>query len=82
MGFPKQKYWNGLPFPSPEDLPNSRTEPASLCLWHWQAGSLLLVPHGKHTGSRTTNKLKKKKKKSQLPSFSAATNITFILYKN
>ena len=22
MGFPRQKYWSGLPFPSPGDLPN------------------------------------------------------------
>ena len=22
MGFSKQEYWSGLPFPSPEDLPN------------------------------------------------------------
>ena len=22
MGFPRQEYWNGLPFPSPGDLPN------------------------------------------------------------
>ena len=22
MGFSRQEYWNGLPFPSPEDLPN------------------------------------------------------------
>ena len=22
MGFPRQKYWNGLSFPSPEDLPD------------------------------------------------------------
>jgi len=22
MGFAKQEYWNGLPFPSPGDLPN------------------------------------------------------------
>ena len=22
MGFPRQEYWNGFPFPSPEDLPN------------------------------------------------------------
>ena len=21
MGFPRQEYWNGLPFPSPGDLP-------------------------------------------------------------
>ena len=27
MGFPKQGYWNGLSFPSPEDLPKPRIEP-------------------------------------------------------
>ena len=30
MGFSKQEYWSGLPFPSPLDLPNPGTEPASL----------------------------------------------------
>ena len=30
MGFPRQEYWSGLPFPSPGDLPNPRIEPASL----------------------------------------------------
>ena len=30
MGFPRQEYWNGLPFPSPGDLPNPGIEPASL----------------------------------------------------
>ena len=29
MGFPRQEYWNGLPFPSPEDFPNPGIEPAS-----------------------------------------------------
>ena len=23
MGFPRQEYWRGLPFPSPGDLPNA-----------------------------------------------------------
>ena len=33
MGFSRQKYWNGLPFPSPgEDLPNPGIEPMSLAL--------------------------------------------------
>ena len=27
MGFPKQKYWSGLPFPSPGDLPDPVIEP-------------------------------------------------------
>ena len=26
MGFPRQEYWSGLPFPSPGDLPDPRTE--------------------------------------------------------
>ena len=29
MGFPRQEHWSGLPFPSPEDLPNPGIEPAS-----------------------------------------------------
>ena len=27
MEFSRQEYWNGLPFPSPGDLPNPGTEP-------------------------------------------------------
>ena len=26
MGFPRQKYWSGLPFPSPGDLPDPGIE--------------------------------------------------------
>ena len=29
MGFSRQEYWSGLPFPPPGDLPNSGMEPAS-----------------------------------------------------
>ena len=29
MGFSRQEYWSGLPFPSPGDLPNPRIEPGS-----------------------------------------------------
>ena len=29
MGFPRQEYWNGLPFPSPGALPDPEMEPAS-----------------------------------------------------
>jgi len=28
MGFSGKEYWSGLPFPSPEDLPDSAIEPA------------------------------------------------------
>ena len=30
MGFSRQKYWSGLPFPSPGDLPNPGIEPGLL----------------------------------------------------
>ena len=29
MEFSRQEYWNGLPFPSPEDLPDPGIEPTS-----------------------------------------------------
>ena len=29
MGFSRQEYWSGSPFPSPEDLPNPGIEPVS-----------------------------------------------------
>ena len=32
MGFSRQEYWSGLPFASPEDLPDSGTEPKSPAL--------------------------------------------------
>ena len=32
MGFSRQQYWNGLPFTSPEDLPNPGIEPGSPAL--------------------------------------------------
>ena len=37
MEFFRQEYWSGLPFSSPGDLPNPRTEPGSPA---FQAGSL------------------------------------------
>ena len=44
MGFSRQEYWTGLPFPSPGDLPNPGIEPQSPAL---QADSLLSEPPGK-----------------------------------
>ena len=32
MGFPRQEYWSGLPFPSPGDLPDPGIEPTSPAL--------------------------------------------------
>ena len=44
MGFSRQEYWSGLPFPSIWDLPSPRIEPRSLAL---QADSLSSEPPGK-----------------------------------
>ena len=41
LGFSRQEYWSGLPFPSPGDLPDPGIEPRSPAL---QADSLLSVP--------------------------------------
>ena len=43
VGFSRQEYWSGLPFPIPRDLPDPRIEPTSRLL-HWQADSLPLTP--------------------------------------
>ena len=32
VGFSRQEHWSGLPFPSPEDLPNPGIQPRSLAL--------------------------------------------------
>ena len=44
MGFSRQEYWSGLPFPSPGDLPNPGIEPRSPVL---QADALLSMLLGK-----------------------------------
>ena len=44
MGFARQEYWSGLPFPSPGNLPDSGIEPGSPAM---QADSLPAGPPGK-----------------------------------
>jgi len=41
MGFPRQKYWSGLPFPTPGDRPNPGIKPTSPV---WQADSITTEP--------------------------------------
>ena len=43
MGFSREEYWSGFPFPSPGDLPNPGIEPRSPAL---QADALLSEPQG------------------------------------
>ena len=49
MGFSKQEYWSGLPFPPPGDLPNSGIEPRSPAL---EADPLTSEPPGKPQTSK------------------------------
>ena len=49
MGFSRQEYWSGLPFPSPGDLPNPGIEPEFPA---FQADALTSEPPGKHKGKR------------------------------
>ena len=44
MGFSRQEYWSGLPFPSPGDLPDPGIEPWSPAL---RADALTSEPPGK-----------------------------------
>ena len=57
LGFSRQEYWSGLPFPSPGDLPDSGIKPASLAL---QSDSLPLS----HQGSQMPSRYHKHKGKS------------------
>ena len=47
MGFSRQEYWSGLPFPSPGDLPDPGIEPRSPAL---QADALTSEPHNIKAG--------------------------------
>jgi len=44
MGFSRQEYWSGLPFPSPGDLPDLGVEPESPAL---AGGFFTTEPPGK-----------------------------------
>ena len=44
MGFSRQEYWSGLPFPSPGDLPDPGIKPTSPAL---AGGFFIVEPPGK-----------------------------------
>ena len=54
MGFSRQEYWSGLPFPSPGDLPNPGIKLESPTL---QADALTSEPPGKPKEYRHKNYL-------------------------
>ena len=50
MGFSRQEYWGGLPFPSPGDRPDPGTEPTSLMPPVLVGGFFNTAPAGKPQG--------------------------------
>ena len=72
MGFPRQEYCNGLPFPSPLNLPDSRI----LCLLHnnlvgratWEA-PIIVTDHNRRPQAKSSNpgSLAKGRKPPQRP---------------
>ena len=56
MGFPRQEYWSGLPFPSPGDLPHPGIEPVSPAL---AGGFFTTEPSGKPHSSGYVAPIKK-----------------------
>ena len=55
MGFPRQEYWSGLPFPSPGDLPNTGTELPSPAL---AGGFFTTEPPGKSINIKSQNHIR------------------------
>jgi len=53
-GFPRQEYWSGLPFPPPEDLPDSGIIASSLVSPASADGFFTTVPPGKPSASETS----------------------------
>ena len=86
MGFSRQESWNGLPFPSPGDLPDTGIEPVSPAL---QADSLPTEPPGKR-GQLSVNPFRSldkyrwllKQGDSNCPSISLASSYTYSFYEN
>ena len=44
VGFSRQEYWSGMPFPPPGDLPDSRIEPASPAFFALAGGFFTTAP--------------------------------------
>ena len=66
MGFSRQEYWSGLPFPSPGDFPNPGIEARSPAL---QADALTSEPPGKTQGRSHQGRSQWKRKWQPTPVF-------------
>ena len=57
VGFSRQKYWSGLPFPTPGDLPNPEIKPVSLASSALAGGFFTTVPSGNKGKKHIHNRL-------------------------
>ena len=57
MGFSRQEYWSGLPFPPPGDLPDLEIEPTSLTFPALAGGFFTTEPPGKPIFGKNTTKM-------------------------
>ena len=57
VGFSRQKYWSGLPFPTPGDLPNPEIKPVSLASPALAGGFFTAVPSGNKGKKHIHNRL-------------------------
>ena len=66
MEFYRQEYWSGLPFPTPEDLPNPGTEPVSLASLELAGRFFTTASLGKPAKAIILQFKKKKKRKNRV----------------
>ena len=84
MGFPRQEYWSGLPFPSPGDLPDPEIKLGSPAL---AGGFFTTEPPGKpvqcqystHNTSIGQKKRKKSGKVSEYNPCSMSEEVTVVM---
>ena len=74
MGFSRQKYWSGLLFLSPGDLPDPGFEPRSPALW---ADSLQSEPPGKPPYIYTSSQKRREKHREAFSAFAAGSLSSF-----
>ena len=80
MGFPRQQYCSGLPFPNPGDLPDPGIKPTSLASCTMAGGYITTEPPGKphinthmHTHAHTQTYMCRKQTEGKLNNFSHIT---------
>ena len=75
MGFPWHKYWNGLPFPSPGNLPDPRIEAGSPAL---ASGFFTTEPPGRSRDMDSTAQFRKLPGNSEVPRLCCVTLDKFL----